>query len=131
MSDKDFGNLGGIIMADDIEQCKFKYKNGVLLRESVVPIDPALSDMPIMIVDVCNQYWWDLFFSEQIVPRNRYRLLEDLADRTPIRRYIPEQILRWGYCRNCANHWWVKVDDDLSCWEDWQIPEVKKYFNIS
>ena len=125
-----FGNIGGTLMYSDTPLCKFKFINGFLDKQSIVVLSDNEKLMPIYMSSYTDESGWSAYLNDQIAPRHRYRLLEDLAEYTPIREYIPEQLLRWSYCRNCANHWWVQVDDDLTCWADWQLPEVKKYFNI-
>ncbi len=125
------GNLGGTLMLDDLPLCDFKFVGGYFDTKRLNILCGDMRRKPALILDYHHSYGWELFFREQIIPETRQGLLKSLAVETPIRSYNPEQILRYCECRNTANDYWVKCDDDLSCWEPWQIEELRKLEKIS
>lgn len=121
-----FGNLGGTLYSADTPLCTFKYVNGHFDKSAVHILCDDEKLRPFLIDNYLCAREWQIFFEEQVTPITRQGLLQDLAATTPIRSYIPEQILRYTSCRNLANNHWVKCDNDLSCWEPWQIEDMKK-----
>ncbi len=120
-----FGNLGGTLYCTTIPLCEFKFVEGFVDTNRVIVYET--NPHPAAITDYYKQHQWQLFFEEQIVPRTRQNLLDTLRKSTPIRAYVPEQLLRLCKCRNSANPFWVECDNDLSCWEPWQIVWLREH----
>lgn len=125
------GNFGGTLCYQDTELCDFKFIDD-RLNDSALRIlcaEPFL--IPAPMVNYTDDIRWHMFFESQCLPSTRYNIDKDLLTVGVFSCYNAEQILRYTDGRNVANHYWVKCDDDLSCWEQWQIVELKKRGIIS
>lgn len=126
MSVINLGNFGGTLWHSKTPLCEFKFRNDRLddTAVKVLCYEPFLIPLPML--DYFNNERWHLFFDSQCVPSTRHRIDEDLLKTGVLTSYNPEQILRYTKGRNDANHYWVDCDNDTSCWEPWQIAELRR-----
>ena len=108
-------NLGGIIMCNDLQLISFKFKNDELVEATI--LSHAENPMPLEFQRKTVITDRDLrnFFDARITPDTRIGIHEALA-KTKIAYYDPERMIRYNNGR-CIHDWyWVKCDDDETCW---------------
>lgn len=115
------GNLGGVLYKENTPLCSFKFIDDRLVQDKIVIYDWDPFNLPLPMVDYYDDVRWHMFWDSQCIPRTRHRLMEDLQRAGVFTDYVPEQILRYTKGRNWANSYWIKCDDDISCWAEWQI----------
>lgn len=120
------GNLGGTLYCGNIKLCAFKMQHSRLVPESVVVYNDSAALRPLVMESYHTTDAWLRFADLQIIEPSRVNLIEDWSFFYPVYKFVPEQFLRLSKCRNVANDYWVVCDDDLSCWEPWQIEELRE-----
>lgn len=114
----ELGSLGGCLYYKDVPLCAFKFINDRFQYSKIKIFDTEDVWKSPVLLDYNKEFYWRQFFEDQITPDTRQNILEDLRRLTPMRYYIPEQLLRWTECRNVQNQYWVICDEDELCWDD-------------
>lgn len=109
-------NLGGTIMLGDTPILEFKF-----VRDEATyigPLNTECENLPFEFTDVeeVTPRLIRCFFDARIVPSTRIGINEALA-KTKIQYYDPERIIRYQQGRCIDDNYWLKCDDDETCWE--------------
>lgn len=120
------GNFGGTLYYYETPLCEFKFIDDRLDNSKVKILSFEPFWIPLPMRDYNDDTRWHMFFDSQCISPTRHKIDEDLLTVGVFSEYNAEQILRYTEAKNVANHYWVKCDDDLSCWDQWQINELKK-----
>lgn len=117
MSDKiRLDNLGGTIYYKNEKVVSFKYERDILIFVSEINRQCSLLPYEFLNVDRATDHLIRCFFDARIVPETRIGLNELLA-KTEIQYYYPERIIRYQSGRCIHDEFWLKCDDDRTCWD--------------
>lgn len=111
------GNLGGTLYYKNVPLFEFKYKRDVLVcitmlvsrKDPRLPIEFAIDRVP-------DDRKLHIFFEDRTTPEMRIGLEEEMAA-TPVQYYYPERIIRYSSGRCIHDSFWLKCDDDVTCWK--------------
>ena len=116
MKSLDLGNLGGTLYYKEIPLFEFKFNRDGSVTHKVINDDLDLYPFEMRFGEI-NANTITRFFNERITPSTRIGLDEVLAN-SPIKYYHPERIIRYSSGRCIHDPYWLKCNDDNSCWED-------------
>lgn len=119
---KSLRNLGGTLFYKNTPIIEFKY-----LRGTLKTINMLTSDLSILPVEFRSRETKAIaltdFLMEQTIPDTRIGIHEYLTT-TPMKHYDLERMLRWYHGYLFGSPFWIKQDDDMTCWESTSIEGI-------
>ena len=119
---KSLGNIGGILYNKDTPIIEFKCERGQIKILKMLTDD--LRILPIEFTTRATQrIALTEFLFDQVTPETRIGYNEVLAS-LPVQYYDVERMLRWFHGYMFGYPYWIKQDDDVTCWEDSPIEGI-------
>ena len=106
-------NLGGTLYWRNYPVVKFKFNGGMLIEAEQLTDDKGL--LPF---EITEHGLWDclvMLITARPTPDGRIGIHEKLKE-TPIQYYNVERMLRYCHAQSVHDCYWIKQDNDISCW---------------
>lgn len=106
-------NLGGTLYWRNYPVVEFKFNCGMLVEAEQLTDDKGL--LPF---EITEHGLWDgleMFIMDRPTPDGRIGIHEKLKE-TPIQYYNVERMLRYCHAQSVHDCYWIKQDNDISCW---------------
>lgn len=114
------GNLGGSLNIATRPLIDFKFENDKLVSCKVL----STYGLPYEFVSGnCDENMLRCFFNARIVPKERFKLSEDLRA-AGIEFYIPERIIRYQNGKSIIDQYWLSPDTDDTCWREGYVESL-------
>ena len=110
---KSAGGLGGILFKENVPIIEFKYKSGMLVYTKMLTDDKRY--IPFEFISLGIDDGLDEWIMDRPTPDMRIGIHEKLKE-TPIQYYNVERMLRYCHAQSVHDCYWIKQDNDISCW---------------
>lgn len=106
-------DLGGTLYWKNYPVVKFKFDGGMLLE-----VEQLTDDKGLLPFEITEHGLWDgleMFIMDRPTPDGRIGIHKELKE-TPIQYYNVERMLRYCHAQSVHDCYWIKQDNDISCW---------------
>ena len=110
---KSAGELGGVLFKENVPIIEFKYKSGMLVYTKMLTDDKRY--IPFEFISLGIDDGLDMFIMDRPTPDGRIGIHEKIKE-TPIQYYNVERMLRYCHAQSVHDCYWIKQDNDISCW---------------